>query len=95
MTRLASSLENVESAADTARISGWQVRERSLGVAALLRQTARTLDQSADLAEEHARRQECRGQQEAAEQEWRAAGRARAAAERARTHAAQWQSSQR
>jgi hypothetical protein len=91
----ASNRKGAESAFKAGEQATWRARERSLGLASVFQHTAHTLDQSADLAEEHARRHERHGKQMAAEQEWRVAARARTAAGQARAHAAELQSADR
>jgi len=59
-------------------------------VASVFGRTARTLERSATLAEEHAERRERAGRTEAAAEERRAARRAHAAAARARAQAEKW-----
>ena len=59
-------------------------------VASVFGRTARTLERSATLAEEHAERRERAGLKEAATEERRAARRAHDAAARARAEAEKW-----
>ena len=59
-------------------------------LASVLARTAKALEQSATLAEEHAERRERAGRKEAAAEERRAAGRAHEAAARARAQAEEW-----
>jgi len=77
-------------AAERAESAVGQARLTARDVASVLGRTARNLERSATLAEEHARRRERAGWQEAAAEERRAAGRAHDAAMRARGEAEKW-----
>jgi len=66
-----------------------ETRDRALRISLVMRETARTLERTAALAEEHARRRDRVGG-EGAVQERQAAERAREAARRARRYAQQW-----
>lgn len=63
------------------------------GLAALYLRVANTLEQSADLAEQHAQRHRDKGKQQAAAIELERAQRARVAAQRGRAHARRLQAS--
>ena len=66
------------------------VRRHAEQLSAVLMRTALALEWSAELAEDHARREERYGHVDAAAYERRAASRARQAAERARSRAEEW-----
>ena len=82
--------EAAERAVATAKRWRTEARERVENMSVLLRRTARALESSADLAEEHARQEERSGHGATAADERRAANRARQAAERARSQADEW-----
>lgn len=67
-----------------------QALEQAENMSVLLRRTARALESSAALAEEHAQRHDRSGHGDTAADERRAANRARQAAARARSRADNW-----
>ena len=85
-----STLTNADDAGQNAELAQQRARERLPDLASAFRRTAQALDKSAELAEAHARRHERRGQSAAAEEEWRAAAHARAAAAQARAYSEHW-----
>jgi hypothetical protein len=88
--QLASTVRAAESSAETAAEAQRRARATARELSVVMRHTARTLEKSATLADEHALRRERAGNHEGAEKERHAAARARDAATRARTYATRW-----
>jgi hypothetical protein len=82
--------EAARQASAIAETAASQTRMTARDPASVLGRTAKALEQSAILAEQHAQRRERAGRMEAAADERRAAGRAHEAAARARARAEEW-----